>query len=266
VRRNPIPPRDPKFLLDPRPWTDGTVLEYSDTDDAGFFHVTTSRDRVFEDGRLRSRQDVKAIGLGGGHVDKGHHVSFVTDWNRAMWLYESMKQLREQLEPDGSAAAVLKLILEWTGYPNDPVWPDDDERLDMYAQRLAAGSGAAALGTVLASRKQWLTAIKRNAKQIEKKWPTPEARYEMVIWAEETMAFLLPSPDERLCVPLVGFTAPFARYMQIDPAQMSVVQAAVREGAKVADIIPDECELRFAPKDIQLVAIDCQVRANCLAV
>jgi hypothetical protein len=282
MKRNPIPPRDPKFLLDPRPWTDGTFLEdfTADNDGIGFFHVTTNRDRVFKDGRLRSRQDVEVIGLGGGHVDKGHHVSFVTDWNRAVWLYESMKQLREQLEPGGSAAAVLKLVLEWTGFPDDYAWRDLADAIesgDWELEHQLKGMTSSIVGgdpeddnaPMLGSAREWREAIDAHAERLNAEASTPERRYDLARWFERAMLDLLPKPgwgDPEICIPTVGFTAPFARFMQIDPAQMSIVQAAVREGAEAADIVPEECELRFAPKDIQLVAIDCQVRANCLTV
>jgi hypothetical protein len=288
MKRNAIPSRDEDFILDPRPWTDGTVLEGHDAD--GFFHVTTNRHRVFEDGRLRSRQDVGAVGLGGGHIDRGHHVSFVTNWSRAMWLYESMRRLREELEPAGTAVGVLKLALEWSGFPDDFAWQNLHDRLESDAEMgwtttekslkriffYVVGGDEGDLDhafdelPLLETSREWLQAIDANADAINDAYPSPAARYSLVQLFEGYARTFLPddsrTDEPNTCVPTVGFTAPFERFMKIDPKQMSITQVAVRRGAHPADLIPEECELRFKPEDVQLVAVDCQDRANVVPV
>lgn len=275
VARNPIPPRDERFTLDPTPWVEGTVLEHY-ADDAGFFHVTTNRDRVFADGRLRSRQDVGIVGLGGGNIDRGYHVSFVVDWNRAAWLYGAMKALREELEPGGSAKNVLRLVLEWTGFPDqDPSWQDLDYRLDMEDSTVERELRGMYLlitthryqswpdsedAPVLVSAGEWRKVVPSEW------WDTPERRYDLAVELESRIRAFLPDEAHRdepnTCVPTIGFTASFERFMQIDPAQISIVQAAIRVGAREADFIPDECELRFKPEDVSIVAVDCQDKEN----
>jgi hypothetical protein len=72
--------------------------------------------------------------------------------------------------------------------------------------------------------------------------------------------------DDDTCVPLVGFTASASRFLALDPKQFSICQAAIRAGAPYSEMVPRECELRFSPEDVQLVALDCQDEGNAIPV
>jgi len=269
VKRNPIPPRDPSFLIDPYPWVEGTVLEdYCSEDDAGFFHVTTSRSRVFADGKLRSRADVGVVGLGGGHTDRGRHISFVVNRSRALWLFAAMRGLLLACT-DGDAASVLRLALEWTGFPGDTWsfnwddWDDDGARQTDDLGDLCAELGLEPPDDIqsLAFGGSWEQMIDRQADALNRKWATPERRYELAQFFEDRLesTFYVPEWwDDGICVSLVGFTANASRFLALDPNQFSICQAGIRSRAPYAEMVPKECELRFAPEDVQLVAIDCQ--------
>ncbi len=279
-RRNPIPPRDPSFLLDPYPWVEGTVLEdYCPEDDAGFFHVTTNRSRVFADGKLRSRADVGVIGLGGGQTDPGRHVSFVVNRSRALWLFSAMRGLLLACT-EGDAASVLRLALEWTGFPGDhwsfnwDDWGDEEDGWGRQADDLA--DFCAELGLEppddiqsLAFGGPWEEMIERQADALNRKWATPERRYELAQFFETRLESTFYVPDwwdDGTCVPLVGFTASASRFLALDPKQFSICQAAIRAGAPYSEMVPRECELRFSPEDVQLVALDCQDENNVIPV
>lgn len=276
-RRNPIPPRDPSFLLDPYPWVEGTVLEdYCPEDDAGFFHVTTNRSRVFADGKLRSRADVGVIGLGGGQTDPGRHVSFVVNRSRALWLFSAMRGLLLACT-EGDAASVLRLALEWTGFPGDHWsfnWGDEEDGWGRQADDLA--DFCAELGLEppddiqsLAFGGPWEEMIERQADALNRKWATPERRYELAQFFETRLESTFYVPDwwdDGTCVPLVGFTASASRFLALDPKQFSICQAAIRAGAPYSEMVPRECELRFSPEDVQLVALDCQDENNVIPV
>jgi len=276
-RRNPIPDRDPNFLLDPYQWVYGTVLgDYCEEHEAGFFHVTTNRDRVFSEG-LRARSETGVVGLGGGANDpRGDRISFVINYPRALWLFASMRGLLVAAK-DGDAAAVLRLVLEWTGFPGD-VWSfnwdeDEEEGWDRQSEDLA--ELCAELGIEppddiqsLAFGGPWEQMIAQQSGELNRKWSTPERRYALAQFVEDRLRSTFSVDDwwdGGVCMPLVGFTATAKQYLKLKPDQFSIVQAAVRGGAP-DDIVSQECEMRFKSSDVQVVAIDCQNQANVLPV
>lgn len=277
LRRNPIPPRDEMFLLDPYPWVRFSMLgDYCPEDDAGFFHVTTNRDRVFEQG-LRARVETGVVGLGGGHSDPtGKWVSFVISRGRALWLFAAMRGLLIEAK-DGSAASVLSLVLEWSGFPGDEwglIWEDeDDDRLQMQEEDLSSFCEDLGLEPPsdilsLTSAGSWRKMVKQQGDALEKRWPTPEQRYKLAQFFEHRLRTTFSTDelwDVGICVPLVGFAASAKEYLKLSPDQFSIVQAAVREGAPYEDI-PQECEMRFVSRDIQVVALDCQIEGNAIPV
>jgi len=275
-RRNPIPPRDPNFLLDPYPWVEGTVLsDYCEEHTAGFFHVTTSHDRVLRKG-LRARSETGVIGLGGGASDpRGDWVSFVINYPRALWLFASMRGLLVAAK-DSDAGAVLRLVLEWTGFPGD-VWSfnwDEDEEGGWDRQSEDLAEFCADLGLEppddiqsLAFGEPWEEMIERQADALNSIWATPEQRYALAQFVEGRLRSTFSDDwgDFGVCMPLVGFTASAKKYLSLEPEQFSIVQAAVRASAP-EDIISQECEIRFKSQDIQLVSINCQDERNVLRV
>lgn len=275
MRKNRIEKLKPGFLLDPYNWVEGTSLEdYCSEDDAGFFHVTTNRDRVFEQG-LRARSETGIVGLGGGWTDrKGNRVSFTINHHRALWLYEAMRGLRLAMRDD-DAATVLRLVLDWTGFPGDQWSFNFDEVEEASASWDDLGDLCAELNLThpkeiqdLAFRGAWDHMLNEQAESLDEKWSGPEGRYRLAQFFENRLesTFYIPEWwDDGTCVPLVGFTASAAVYGSIEPDQFSIVQAAIREGAD-EDAVHRECELRFASKDIQVVAIDCQYLSQAIRV
>lgn len=277
MRRNAISPMKPGFHLDPYRWVEGTVLEdYCSEEDAGFFHVTTNRERVFEQG-LRARSETGVVGLGGGSSDpRGSKVSFVINYPRALWLFAAMRGLLVAAQ-DEDAAAVLLLALEWTGFPGD-VWSfnwDDVEDGDTERQADDLGDLCAELGLEppddilsLAFGGPWTKMIKEQKANLGRKWATPEQRYALAQFFEDRLRSTFAVDDwwdGGVCMPLVGFTASAKKYLSLSPDQFSIVQAAIAEGAPNEDI-PQECEMRFASKNVQVVAIGCQEQKNVIPV
>jgi|GEM_PF-6261364 len=276
-RRNPIPPRDATFLLDPYNWVEGTVLEdYCPEDDAGFFHVTTNRDRVFKQG-LKSRSETGIVGLGGGPSDpSGKWVSFVISRSRAMWLFSSMRGLLVAAQ-DGDASDVLLLTLEWTGFPGD-IWENNWEDAEADGWDRASedlGDLCATLGVEppddiqsLSHGGPWKQMVNEQRDDLNRRWNTPERRYELAQFVETRLRSTFAVDDwwdGGVCMPLVGFTASAKKYLNLSPSQFSIVQAAIKQGARSEDI-PQECEMRFSSNDIRLVAVDCQIRGNTIPV
>lgn len=277
MKRNAIEPLRHGFLLDPYHWVEGTALgDYCAEDEAGFFHVTTNRDRVFRDG-LRARSETGVVGLGGGSSDpRGDRVSFVINHSRALWLYASMRGLLVTAR-DGDAASVLRLALEWTGFPGD-VWSfnwDDVEDGDAERQADDLGDLCAELGLEppddilsLAFGGAWEKMIRGQTESLNKAWATPEKRYELAQFFEGRLRSTFAIDewwDGGTCMPLIGFTASAKRYLELVPEQFSVVQAGVRTGAP-EDLVAQECEMRFKSGDVQVVAIDCQDERNVLRI
>ena len=281
-RENPIPARDPTFSLDPYEWVAGTVLEdYCDEDDAGFFHVTTRGAKVFEEGRLRSRSDVGVIGLGGGRIDPGKHVSVVINYSRACWLYDAIKNLSRTCKR-GTAVDVVKLVLDWTGFPHnnwslafddDPeegaTWPVDLLEF-IYEIGMTNVGGEGDYGRHdLTTRKGWDALLAEEGAEVNKKWNTPGKRYKLAQFMEDRLESTFYHEDwwdGGICVPLVGFTAAPAEFLRIDPDDVTIVQVALRETVGLVEDIPRECELRLPPANIQIVAVGCEDARNRLPV
>lgn len=266
MKKNPIPPRDPSFSLDPYEWVAGTVLEdYCDEDDAGFFHVTTRGAKVFEEGRLRSRKDVGAVGLGGGHTDPGHHVSVVVSYSRARWLYDAIKGLARACHK-GTAVDVVKLVLDWTGFPGDN-WnnvfddePEDGATWPVDLLQTIYGMGLTNVGDKydLTTGSGWRALLAEQGDTLNEEYRSPRQRYKLAQYLEDRLEALFYIPegwDDGICVPLVGFTAQPADFLKIDPDDVTIVQVALRETVGHVADIPRECELRLPPADIQIVAV-----------
>ena len=277
MKRNAISPLKPGFHLDPYRWVEGTVLEdHCSEEDAGFFHVTTNRDRVFKQGlRARSETGIMGLGGGGGSDARGQKVSFVINYPRALWLFAAMRGLLSAQDED--AATVLRLVLEWTGFPGD-IWSfnwDEDEGGGWERQADDLSTLCEELGLEppddilsLAFGSQWEKTIEEQRTALGMRWATPERRYELVQFFEARLRSTFSTDDwwdGGVCMPIVGFTASAKKYLSLSPRQFSIVQAAVADGAPNEDI-PQECEMRFASKDIQVVAIDCQEQKNVIPI
>lgn len=258
IQKNPIPARDERFILDPNPWIGDTVLDdYTSPEDAGFFHVTTNRAKVLTDERLRSRADVGIVGLGGGRNDPGRHISFVISIDRARWLYKAIKGLRLAML-DGTAVEALELALDWTRFPEDWVLDahDNPEGVEDDLNQMCTEMGLDVSGEFIC----WTELLREQGHSLNTRWNTPHLRYELVQFFEARLLSTFYVPDhwnDGTCIPTVGFTASAAEFERVVPEQISIVQAAIRLGAET-EIIDMECELRFRPEDVQIVAVDCQ--------
>ena len=266
-RKNPIPPRDEAFLLDPFEFVAGTVLEdYCPEEDAGFFHVTTRGKKVFDEGRLRSRKDVGVVGLGGGLIDPGKHVSVVINFDRALWLYNAIKGLSEAAN-NGTAVDVLRLVLDWTGFP-DSEWSysldteDEGPLEDLGQMAVEIGLDPPSDLAELTSRAGWDDLISAQGEQLNEEHRTPRQRYKLAQFIEDRLesTFYFPEDwNDGTCVPLVGFTAEASDFVRsVDPEDVTIVQVALRGTTGRVEEIPRECELRLPPDHIQIVSIGCE--------
>lgn len=261
-----------EYTKDPYLFVAGTVLEDGyDPQEAGFFHVTTQRDRVAAEG-LKSRSQTGFVGLGGGEEDPGRHVSFSIRYSSAIWLYEAMVTLRMAVEI--SAVACVEALLHWTEFPQSDYYSDMIEFLSEDAEFSGDEPFAKFNRRVnelldvpssmdFTDIRSWRIALETYGDSINHKWPTPTARYLLTQELELAIlvAFYLEAQidtEEPVCSQIAGFTATSSQFLRIDPRQISIVQAEVAKLKKAASIIPNECELRFRPEDVRVIAMDCQ--------
>jgi hypothetical protein len=277
----------PGYTLDPAPWLE----KYRGDDDGpgdvdGLYHVTTRSTRVREAGALRSRGELRSagiVGLGGGYKNEAPDaVSFVWQLERARWLAGAMRVAALAARDEISAVAVVRAVFAWADYPNgepwgpwiDSLWEDQltegelETALRPHAENLFGEIITGDLGLSLGYAAQdwgdlystagiadWLA---RNASTIEENHPSGRAKYRLLQqielalteWAERHVF----DWNDLYCVPLVGFTAEHARFKETLPSEIAIVQAAVRIGAREQDLVPRECELRFLPRDVVIVA------------
>ena len=251
------------FTVSPYTLVRGTVLEMvvdpqergrADSG-TGFFHVTTNLPAVLAEGRLRSRKELRAAGvqgagLGGGIRDEAAHlISVGLTLDGAMRVMGATRLMADAVHGridsktamkalDKSLAPALDLIdsaADWMGED-----PDRDEF------NVANGYDETK-GTL-----EW---------DVLQATPGPElytalTQYEehiantLLVWESE--GYL--DTDEHPCVQPVGFTEPAHKFERVLPENIGLVQLAARRTAR-PDPVPGECELRFRPEDLVIVAV-----------
>ena len=252
------------YTTSPLTFVRGTSMEYIvDPEErgraapgVGIYHVTTNLPAVLAEGRLRSRAELRkggvaSAGLGGGVGDERPDLV-----STGMTLDGSLRVMRAvRLMADAVHARIssrnalvgMNASLEPTLSQIDDAmgWLSEEDsgwEENRAVQRFEEEAGALA-DRVLAAA------------------PGPDlydalVRYEIEVaetftqWAAQGWL----DDDAVACAMPVGFTEPAHKFERVLPENVGMVQLAARRGASV-DRVPGECELRFRPEDLTLVAV-----------
>jgi len=252
-----IAPVPPGFTASPLPFVQDTILEPQDDygDELGLFHVTTNLGGVAAQARLRSRRQLRALGvhgagLGGGIRDlAADQVSVGISLNGALRVLQGTRMMAKAVHGQLDARTALHILDEISASPLRLIdealdWMlDDPEERDSEAARAYDHERDQLRHEVLAA--------------------TPGLDLYDALRAYET--FLANTLIEWMgnhrigeqdlqCGATVGFTEPAARFRRVQPDQVGLVQLAGRQTA-ITDLVPSECELRFRSDDLALIGI-----------
>jgi hypothetical protein len=260
-----------QYTLDPFNWVHGTVLEdYASGDDRGFFHVTTRVDEVERTGRLLGRRALKGVvALGGGHSNEApDYISFTMSLDRAQWLYRAIVAALRAARGEIGYADTLLAVLEWADFPGaqgwqmvfEDAWDADAEesRIAEKLQGLAIVMGLDAAGVdpgELEHAGAWDAMIEAQRDELEHQ-ATGKFSYDSIVAIEQFLSeefYVSDYWDGGACASLIGFTARWDQFKKGDPAQVSIVQAAVLRGGWPEELVPLECEIRIHQEDVALV-------------
>jgi hypothetical protein len=252
------------FTVSPYTLVRGTVMEMvvdpqerGRTDSGtGFFHVTTNLPAVLAEGRLRSRKElraagVKGAGLGGGiHDEAAHLISVGLTLDGAMRVMEATRLMADavhgRIDSKSALAALNKSLVpaldlidtaaEWlseeeSGWEENRAVERHDEEMATLTERVLAASPGPEL----------YDALVRYERHIA---------HTLAGWEAEGYLDTSESP----CSQPVGFTEPAHKFERVAPENIGLVQLAARRTAR-PDAVPGECELRFRPEDLVIVAV-----------
>lgn len=268
------------FTLDPWPWVEPSVLvdSFDSIAQPGIFHVTTQVDILEKTRMMRSRAQLRHLGiegLGGDERQSPHLVSTVYDLDQAKMLWGAMRTVCRAVQGLISTTDMLKAAIQWMEFPD--AWLQDDIYIDYDDEEYAEAMERQAIQQVayelsldvhedgpdsvdvepLMSTEGWLNFLDTHAEELNRHYGDGRARYyllqalEQVILREFPDAFRDHEADLIVGCKLVGFVAPFDKFARVQPDQISIVQLSVRVGATV-EYIPDESELRFHPNDLRI--------------
>lgn len=250
------------YTTSPWPFVQGYSLEAEDpSDNDGLWHVTTALRSVLEQG-LRSRLQTGTIGLGGGPSHEAPDlVSVTTQRQAALRIYRAMltalaaangrvpvtEIVHEVLSQNGAA---LQEIHDHEEFLADGGDLGEEEGIDYdIAVRLGFPRGTS-IGSVDLRDDD----VRRL---LDGRFVYGRDRYELLRSLENLIAEALHEAQEMQEDPSpgsypVGFTAPYERFVQIEPSEVAIVQVAADRRA-VVEMLPAELELRFHPEDLVVV-------------
>lgn len=273
------------FLLDPFPFLEGTVLQssYESASEVGIFHVTTQADILDRERVMKSRLQLAPQGiqgLGGGPQHSPDLVSAVHDLAGAHKLWGAMRTVVRAIHGEIPAVALLSSMIEWMGFPWDGIaqggegdWEDDQPFAETKAYEGLSNllstmdldlddeeENSPGLAESLLSERGWAALIEAKRAYLEDRFSGGKARYALVREferaAEEAFGHVFQDEYDgpRVCVPTVGFVAPYNIFSKIRVDQIAIVQLACREGARV-ELEVNECEMRFRPEDTRVLRV-----------
>lgn len=252
-----------RFTTSPWPFVRGYSLETDDPSDSdGIWHVTTALRTVLDEGLL-PRSRTGRVGLGGGPMHQApDQVSAVTQHDAALRVYRAMRLAIEAARGRVSVRDMVRAFLDlndgalseihdWEGYLSEA-----GELADGQGIGFQLGERLGLRGVDVEEESTWAD-DPVLAGGLDEAFPTGKDRYELFVKLEEDVLDALESAQDRMdekspCLAPVGFTAPWSRFVQIDPSDVAILQLAVDRRA-VVDHVPSECELRFSHEDLVVV-------------
>lgn len=235
-------------------------------EDDGIWHVTTAVSAVLEQGVL-PRSRTGAIGLGGGICnDAPHLVSTVPRHLDAVRLYRAMRFMVPVATGEISTADAVRAVVEFNdssisvveswqsqnvGYYDED--DDSEEALpyDSLGETMAHRMGLRGSLWDIDLRDSWVR------ERLDSRFQTGKQRYELIQGLEQDINEVLMDYPEELPpgADVVGFTAPWSRFVKIEPREIGIVRLAARRGA-ATDIQASENELRFRPEDLFIIGVE----------
>ena len=255
----------PGFTASPLPFVRGYVLEEvvdphgtgRASDDSGLYHVTTNLPAVLAHGSLLSRRQLRELGassagLGGGIRDQAvDMVSVGVSLSRALALLTGVRLMSDVVHGrvgnqdafemfQALNADVLDLLDEFASYYGPDEWAgevDDPEPMEVADFR------------VNRKRDEDDILVAERGPELYRaltRWEGWIAHY----WARWSENGWIESPS---CVSPIGFTEPAHKFERVRTENVGLLKLAAKRGARV-DMVNNECELRFRPEDLQIVA------------
>ena len=273
------------WTLDPYPFLSEKLRPFYEVSQAGFFHVTTRASMVEKSRRLKSRAELdqefsneeSIRGLGGGPDSV---VSFTFRLDRAMTLLTAIRSMARTLQGDMSRMDLLLEMLEWTGFPEDPIWSswireaDEEPRRRLFqgiSNRFLLPHRPMGEEDLENIGRKWFWTNLFADNEVEIDSMSDFDLYDAVRDFESFLdAFLGEAKGAHgqgpsLCTKTIGFMADFRAFRSIEPDQVSIVQVACQKHANVT-IIARECELRIHPSNVKLVMNRVEERGSVAAV
>ncbi|HNT34965.1 MAG TPA: hypothetical protein PKH07_08210 [bacterium] len=261
-------------------------LDFSDPE-LGFFHVTSHAARLQKSWQYRSRLELRSegiVGLSGGPQDAPNKISFILELDRAKTLLHAIRTMSRACHDQISIRDLLSTMFDWLDFPDCSGWEfammnvfgldeescsmvDYNEDTESFLKSLlnAILVDESLVSPELLTSSGWRNLLKGLGKDWENQFIYPINRYdaarafetvlEKVLGDEYVGAGEIPG----ICVPIVGFVAPFEDFLRVQPDDICITQAAVKEGASI-ETNYGECEVRLFPKEVKLVAMRVEER------
>jgi tetratricopeptide (TPR) repeat protein len=227
----------------------------SQDEDEGLYHVTTNLPAVLEAGRLKSRlqlrgQGRKQAGLGGGLKNQAADmVSVGIGLSGALAVLQAVQVMALAVHGKISSAEALSKFNKASRRALDMVEDEIEYRFSSYdeegehyndAVRVEQRMGSAQNEVLSAEPGPYLYAALQ--------------RYEQAIDRAQVLLGISEPGEFSTCMAPVGFTEPAHKFEHVRPENVGLIKLAGRRGAKT-DLIEGECELRFKPSDLAIVAV-----------
>lgn len=228
------------------------------------------------------------IGLSGGAKDAPDKISFVLEIDRAKTLLHAIRTMSRCCHDQVSIRDLLSTMLDWLDFPDSFGW--DSAMMDVFGMDEDSGSFVyygeetedflkSLLNTILVDeslvseellrKAGWNALLKGLGKDWEDQFNYPINRYEAVQAFETVLERILGNhyagagEIPGVCTPIVGFVAPFEDFLRIQPDDICITQASVKEGASF-ETNCGECEIRLLPDDVKLIALRVEERGILL--
>lgn len=252
-----------RCVSSPYPFIQGTFLASDDpAEDDGLWHVTTNITKVLRQG-LKSRQQTGAVGLGGGERNIApDKVSVVVRHDLAMRILEAMTQALRLARGQKKTSAALEEMFRQNDRCLDMIdgheefLAEEEDPPPTVFEDISDFLGA----PVNSHRSLWNEAVRA---QIDDRWPTGEQGYQALVRVEQILTEHLVKAEEMMSEPeaglqVVGLTAPWHRFAQIDPTELGIVRVCADVRAR-PEIVEGEMELRFKPEDLTIIGYEMPV-------
>lgn len=214
-----------------------------DTDyDFNLYHVTTNLAGVIASQRLKSRKELGGnVGLGGGVMNEAPHlISATYDYSRAVKIYDDIKLVTQIVRGQVPAHTIFN------SFSFD--WEDDSELNDVLSNWLPGKTIKAYLDGEITDD-QMGQELDRVITGGENCYLFMQQLEQAVSGREEQE---LEYSWEAYQSQTTGFTGSYKDMLKIDPAQLAILQLAVKKNAKTQHV-PMEAELRFRPEDVRVI-------------